>query len=124
MVTTKTTDTRAEMAQGAVSVPEGRRPWEDRTLSAAERYQSYYDVARAQCEAIRDAGNRPGITAKERYQISQDPEANHWVNELRQLKGETAEQFCRRIDEPVVRELLGKNLLGAEVWAGRCRDLR
>ena len=123
MVSTKTTDTKAEMAQGAPNAPEGHRPWEDRTLSSTDRYQSYYDVARAKCEAIRDAGNRPGITAAERYQISQDPEANHWVNELRQLKGETAEQFCRRIDEPVVRELLGKNYLGAEAWAAQGVDV-
>ena len=123
MVSTKTTDTKAEMAQGAPKAPEGSRPWEDRTLSPTERYQSYYDVARVKCEAIRDAGNRPGITAKERYQISQDPEANHWVNELRQLKGETAEQFCRRIDERLVRELLGKNYLGAEAWAAQGVDV-
>ena len=111
MASTKTTDTRAETAQGAASASETRRPWEDRTLSAAERYQSYYDVARAKCEAIRDAGNRPGITAAERYQISRDLEANFWVNEFRQLKGESPEAFCRRLDEPVVRELLGKNFL-------------
>ena len=123
MVSTKTTDTKAEMAQGAPNAPEGHRPWEDRTLSAAERYQSYYNVARAKCEAIRDAGNRPGITAKERYQISQDPEANHWVNELRQLKGESAEQFCRRIDGGPQRELLGKNYLGAEAWAAQGVDV-
>ena len=108
---------------GEASHPKSCKPWEDRTASPAERYQSYYEVARAQCEAIRDAGNRPGITAAERYQISQDPEANHWVNELRQLKGETAEQFCRRIDEPVVRELLGKNYLGAEAWAAQGVDV-
>ena len=99
MVSPKTPHTTADMAQGTPSTPEGHRPWEDRTLSPAERYQSYYDVARAQCEAIRDAGNRPGVTAAERYQISQDPEANFWVEELRKLKGETAEQFCWRIDE-------------------------
>ena len=58
MVSAKTTHTKQEMAQGAAKVPEGSRPWEDRTLPATERYQSYYDVARAKCEAIRDAGNR------------------------------------------------------------------
>ena len=74
--------TKAEMAQGAASAPDGSRPWEDRTLSAAERYQSYHDVARAKCEAIRDAGNRPDITTAERYKISQDPEVNFWVDEF------------------------------------------
>ncbi len=123
MVSAKTTHTKQEMAQGAPKAPEGSRPWEDRTLSPTERYQSYYDVARGKCEAIRDAGNRPGITAAERYQISQDPEANHWVNEFRQLKGESAEQFCRRIDERLVRELLGKNYLGAEAWAAQRIDV-
>ena len=108
---------------GEASHPKSCKPWEDRTLPATERYQSYYDVARAKCEAIRDAGNRPGITAKERYQISQDPEANHWVDELRQLKGETAEQFCRRIDGGPQRELLGKNYLGAEAWAAQGIDV-
>jgi hypothetical protein len=98
MPSRKTPDTKQEMAQGAASAPEGYRPWEDSTLSAEERYTSYYHLARAKCEAIRDAGNRPGVTAAERYQISQDTEANFWVNEFRQLKAESPEAFCRRID--------------------------
>ena len=94
------------MAQGAPNAPEGSRPWEDRTLSDEERYKSYYDVVRAKCEAIRDAGNRPGVTAAERYQISQDPEANFWVAELRQLK---AEGFQRLINTHFDQSPAGRN---------------
>ena len=124
MVSAKTTHTKQEMAQGAPNAPEGSRPWEDRALSPTERYQSYYDVARAKCEAIRDAGNRPGITTAERYKISQDPEANFWVEELRRLKGESPEAFCRRLDQPsICRELLGRNYLGAEAWSSQGIDV-
>ena len=55
--------------------------------------------------------------------ISQDPEANHWVNELRQLKGESPERFCWRIDGGAQRELLGKNYLGAEAWQAQGVDV-
>lgn len=116
MVSTKATDPRAETAQRPASAPDARRPWEDRSISPEERYRSYYAVARAKVQAIRDAGTRPGVSEAERTSIRLNPETQFWVAELRKLKGETAEAFCRRLDEVVLRELLAKNYLGTEAW--------
>ena len=124
MISTKLTDTTAEMIQGAPCPPDRCRPWEDRTLSPEERYQSYYAVARAKVQEIRDAGTRPGVTEAERMSIRLDPEVNFWVAELRQLKGESPEAFCARLDRPAVcRELLGENYLGAEAWLAQGIDV-
>jgi hypothetical protein len=74
------------------------RPWEDVTLSAQERYNSYKAVAEAKCRAIVLAMERPGITEAEQTQIRLDPASQFWYRELKQIRIETAEIFCERID--------------------------
>ncbi|MEY4668317.1 MAG: hypothetical protein RL518_1016, partial [Pseudomonadota bacterium] len=39
------------------------------------------------------------------------------------LKDLSAEDFCKHIDRPEVRELLGKNFLGAEAWSSQGIDV-
>ena len=94
------------------SSPGGVRPWDDASLSAQDRYNSYEAVVQEKCEAILNASNRPGITEAERTELRLDPETQYWYLELKQLRAETPEQFCCRIDGGQSRELLGDNLLG------------
>jgi hypothetical protein len=61
--------------------------------------------------------SRPGITTEEQTAIRLNPESQFWYQELKQLRAETAGQFCDRINrEIVIPKLLGKNFLGAAAW--------
>ena len=116
-----TTTIRASMAEpGGLTSPEGVRPWEDRTLSARERYDAYMSVVRDKCEALRKSLTREGVTAEEKRVLAEDANNKALVAELRQLQGETAEEFCDRIDggpmKRLLKEVLGKNFLGASEW--------
>ena len=101
---------------GAAESPNGARPWEDTKLSDQVRYESYLNVAREHVKRIQVAAKRENLTTSEKEAMMSDPDNKFWISELRQLKGETAEQFCYRIDGGAQRELLGKNFLGAEEW--------
>jgi hypothetical protein len=93
------------------------RPWEDTTLSAQHRYDSYIELAKQKGEAIKAAMLRPGITTDEQTAIRLNPESQFWYRELKQLRAETPERFCERIDrEVVIPKLLGRNFLGAAEW--------
>jgi hypothetical protein len=97
----------------ATSIP---RPWEDRTLSSQHRYDSYMELAKQKGEAIKAAMLRPGITTDEQTAIRLNPESQFWYQELKQLRAETPERFCWRIDVGPLQELLGKNFLGTAQW--------
>ena len=105
---------------GGLTSPKGGRPWEDRTLSSQERYDAYKTVVRDKCQALRESLTREGITAEEKIALSQDPNNKALVAELRQLQSETAEEFCDRLDggpmKRLLKEVLGKNFLGAAEW--------
>jgi hypothetical protein len=108
---------------GMVEDPKDRPPnaiprlWEDVTLSAQERYDRYLIVAIEKCGAIKQAMEHPGLTIEERTAIRLDPESQFWYQELKQLRAETPEGFCDRIDrEVLLPKLLGKNFLGAAEW--------
>ena len=105
--------TRVGMSEGDVVSPEGLRPWEDRTLSPQDRYESYLTVAREHVSRIVAASKRDGITEDERTALRLSPDTQFWKGELEQLRKETPEEFCSRIDVPVI---LGKNFLGAASW--------
>ena len=105
--------TRVGMSEGDVVSPEGQRPWEDRTLSPQDRYESYLTVAREHVSRIVAASKRDGITEDERTALRLSPDTQFWKGELEQLRKETPEGFCSRIDVPVI---LGKNFLGAASW--------
>jgi hypothetical protein len=97
----------------ATSIP---RPWEDISLSAQKRYDSYKEIAEQKARGIVDAMSRPGITTEEQTAIRLNPESQFWYQELKQLRAETPERFCLRIDAGLLQELLGKNFLGAAAW--------
>jgi hypothetical protein len=106
-----------QMVEGSSERMEALRPWEDRTLSAQHRYDSYMELAKQKGEAIKAAMLRPGITTDERTAIRLNPESQFWYQELKQLRAETPERFCERIDrEVVIPKLLGQNFLGAAAW--------
>ena len=105
--------TRVGMSKGEVVSPEGQRPWDDRTLSPQDRYESYLTVAREHVSRIVAASKRDGITEEERTELRLSPDTQFWKGELEQLRKETPEGFCSRIDVPVI---LGKNFLGAASW--------
>lgn len=104
---------RVGMSKGEVVSPEGQRPWDDRTLSPQDRYESYLTVAREHGSRIVAASKRDGITEDERTALRLSPDTQFWKGELEQLRKETPEGFCSRIDVPVI---LGKNFLGAASW--------
>jgi hypothetical protein len=57
-------------------------------------------------------------------EIRDDPETKRWVAEAQKLKDLSPEEFCKHIDfRPEVRELLGKNFLGAEAWSSQGIDV-
>jgi hypothetical protein len=97
----------------ATSIP---RPWEDISLSAQKRYDSYKEVVEQKARDIVDAMSRPEITTEERTAIRLNPESQFWYQELKQLRAETPERFCWRIDVGPLQELLGQNFLGAAEW--------
>ena len=105
--------TRVGMSEGDVVSPEGLRPWEERALLPQDRYESYLLVARAHISQIVAASERNGITEEERTALRLSPDTQFWKGELEQLRKETPEEFCSRIDVPVI---LGKNFLGAASW--------
>ena len=105
--------TRVGMSKGEVVSPEGQRPWEDRALSPQDRYESYLLAAREHVSQIVAASKRDGITEEERTELRLSPDTQFWKGELEQLRRETPEGFCSRIDVPVI---LGKNFLGAASW--------
>jgi hypothetical protein len=93
------------------------RPWEDITLSAQKRYDSYKVVVEQKARDIVDAMSRPGITTEEQTAIRLNPDTQFWYQELKQLRTETPESFCERIDrEVVIPKLFGQNFLGAAQW--------
>ena len=108
--------TRVGMSEGDVVSPEGLRPWEERALLPQDRYESYLLVARAHISQIVAASKRDGITEEERTALRLSPDTQFWKGELEQLRKETPEEFCERLDGGAVRELLGKNFLGAASW--------
>jgi hypothetical protein len=110
--------TNAEPAAGSQgpSATFNLRPWEDVTLSAQKRYDSYKVVVEQKARDIVDAMSRPGITTEEQTAIRLNPESQFWYQELKQLRVETPERFCWRIDGGPLQELLGQNYLGAAQW--------
>jgi hypothetical protein len=50
--------TRVGMSKGEVVSPEGQRPWDDRTLSPQDRYESYLLAAREHVSRIVAASKR------------------------------------------------------------------
>jgi hypothetical protein len=57
-------------------------------------------------------------------EIRDDPETKRWVAEAQKLKDLSPEDFCQYIySRPEVRELLGKNFLGAEAWSSQGIDV-
>ena len=103
--------TRVGMSEGDVVSPEGQRPWEDRTLSPQDRYESYLLAAREHVSRIVAASKRDGITEDERTELRLSPDTQFWKGELEQLRKETPEEFCQRLDGGAVRELHDSSII-------------
>jgi hypothetical protein len=89
-----------QMVEGSSDRMEVPRPWEDRSRSPEERYASYKTVAREYVSRIREAMLREGVTEDERTEIRLHPDTQFWVQELKQLLKESADEFCSRIAIP------------------------
>ncbi|MEY4668432.1 MAG: hypothetical protein RL518_1131, partial [Pseudomonadota bacterium] len=90
--------------------------WEDPSLAPEERLQAYKDFVREKVAQILAAADRVSSDPAKVLEIRDDPETKRWVAEAQKLKDLSPEDFCKRIDRPEVRELLGKNFLGSEAW--------
>ena len=112
----KTGKTQPGKTAGAATTTSTTRPWEDTDLSSQVRYDSWKDFVTSHLRRVQEAGTREGVSQEERVNLAKDPENQRLLLELKQLKKETPEQFCFRIEGGVQRELLGKNFLGAKEW--------
>ena len=114
--------TAAQGTEGSLSHPANLKPWEDRTLPSEERFKAYKDFVRDKVVEILAAVDRLGGDASKTLEIRDAPETQRWMEEARWVQGVSVEDFCHRVDyRPEVRELLGKNFLGADAW--RSQDI-
>ncbi|MEY4668327.1 MAG: hypothetical protein RL518_1026 [Pseudomonadota bacterium] len=111
---------RANPAQGSLtdlSPAQNLKPWEDQALTPEARLQAYKEFLREKISNILAATDRVSSDPAKVLEIRDDPETTRWVKEAKKLEGLSPQDFCHRIDyRPEVRELLGKNFLGAEAW--------
>ena len=106
----------AQGTESALSHPSNLQPWEDKSLAPGDRLQAYKDFVREKVEGIKAAVGRLGEDSSEVLEIRDASETQRWMEEARLVQGVSAEDFCKRIDRPEVRQLLGKNFLGSEAW--------
>ena len=100
--------------------PSGYRPWEDRSLPPEERFEAYKAHVQEQVLALGRAAEKLG-TMEELWEFTESPETQRLfahAEELSEMK--VAEYFIFMWKEGV-RQLLGKNFLGAEEW--RAQDI-
>ena len=90
------------------NLPAGERPWEDESLSAEQRFESYKELLREQGRDYLAA--LPKATGSELRQIKE--EVSELRNEIKRITALTAQEF---VDTQVAKEL-GKNFLGAAQW--------
>ena len=90
------------------NLPAGERPWEDESLSAEQRFESYKELLREQSHGYLAA--LPKATGSELRQIKE--EVSELRNEINRITALTAQEF---VDTQVAKEL-GKNFLGAAQW--------
>lgn len=96
--------------------PSNLKPWEDQSLDAKQRFDAYNQFVALQLEAIKNAMLRVEGDDLKGREVQFAPDTARWMEEARGLLGISAEDFCRRIDRPELRELLGKNFLGPDQW--------
>ena len=90
------------------NLPAGERPWEDESLSAEQRFESYKELLREQSHGYLAA--LPKATGSELRQIRE--EVSELSKEINRITALTAQEF---VDTQVAKEL-GKNFLGAAQW--------
>ena len=90
------------------NLPAGERPWEDESLSAEQRFESYKELLREQSHGYLAA--LPKATGSELRQIKE--EVSELSKEINRITALTAQEF---VDTQVAKEL-GKNFLGAAQW--------
>jgi hypothetical protein len=97
--------------------PSTTDPWLDRTLPAEARLESYRSVIKAEGHALLERWNTT-TTDEEFNRLENAPETQRIMRELEWLKTVTPTDFCKEMElrEQPLRELLGKNFLGAEAW--------
>ena len=96
------------------NLPAGERPWEDESLSAEQRFESYKELLREQSHGYLAA--LPKATGSELRQIKE--EVSELSKEINRITALTAQEFVDTQPlslEAVAREL-GKNFLGAAQW--------
>ena len=92
-------------------------PWLDRTLPAEARLESYRSVIKAEGHDLLGRVEDKALSDEEFNRLENAPETQRIMRELEWLKTVTPTDFCEEMDRRhIPRELLGKNLLGAEAW--------
>lgn len=102
------------------------QPWEDRSLAPEKRLEAYTDLVREKLEGIERSFDRAADVGDKATQIEimNSAETKKWMDEGTWVKTLTAKEFCERIDRSsIIRELLGKNFLGADAWKAQGLDV-
>jgi hypothetical protein len=92
-------------------------PWADQGLAPEERYTAYVGFLENELTGINEAlGSAHGDDA--RYnQILEAQETKQLLVEMELIGKMSPEEFCREMDSPErTREILRKNVLGADAW--------
>ncbi|MEY4668038.1 MAG: hypothetical protein RL518_737 [Pseudomonadota bacterium] len=113
----------AQGSDSELSHPSNLKTWEDRSLEPADRLQAYKDFVREKVAEILAATDRVSSDPAKVLEIRDDPETQRWVAEAAGLRNLSPEDFCKRLDRPELRKLLGKNFLGAEAWSSQGIDV-
>ncbi|MEY4668950.1 MAG: hypothetical protein RL518_1649 [Pseudomonadota bacterium] len=115
--------THAQGSDSILSYPSSLKPWEDRTLSPGVRLKAYKEFVLEKVSEILAAANLVSDDPAKVLEIRDSRAAQYWMKEATGLKGLSAEDFCSQIFLREIRELLGKNFLGAEEWRSEDIDV-
>jgi hypothetical protein len=111
--------TATERSPADLSHPSHLKPWEDRSLPPEERLNAYKQFVLEKVAEILAAADRVSDDPSKVLEIRDDPETTRWTSEASELRNLSPQDFCKRIDRPEVRELLGMNFLGSEAWSSQ-----
>ena len=104
-----TTTTSTGMAQPEdLTSPEGRRPWEDQSLPAQERYDAYRSVITDKCQALRESLKREGVTAEEKRVLAEDPNNKALVFRVYERREAVSYLFLTTLSPPPRTSLYAK----------------
>ncbi|MEY4667844.1 MAG: hypothetical protein RL518_543 [Pseudomonadota bacterium] len=108
--------TREQRAYNGLSHPSNLKPWADRSLAPEDRLEAYKDFLRQRGDEISAEVQRCADDTAKILEIRDAAATQEWMAEVIRLKSILPQDFCRHVDLQEVRELLGKNFLGADAW--------